>query len=91
MDERLIGHAADEGVDHVDIGDVVELVVLLGEALDVLPESLVGPLPIVVEVPQVPRQSVHTLKVIDKHGTKVSPAVDATRLELLKPCSSQAR
>jgi hypothetical protein len=34
VDERLIGHATDEGIDDVDIGDVGELVVLLGEMLD---------------------------------------------------------
>ena len=51
MDEHLTGHAADEGVDHVGIGDVGELIVLLGEVMDLLPESLIGPLPIVAEVP----------------------------------------
>ena len=44
MDERLVGHAVDEGIDDVDIGDVGELVALLGEMLDVLPEGLVGSL-----------------------------------------------
>jgi hypothetical protein len=51
VDERLAGHAADEGVDHVGVGDVRELVVLLGEVLDVLPEGIIGPLPAVAEVP----------------------------------------
>ena len=51
MDEGLAGHAVDEGVDHVGIGDVGELVALLGKALDVLLEGLIGPLPTVVEVP----------------------------------------
>ena len=51
MDESLAGHVIDEGVDYIGIGDVGELVVLLGEVLDVLPEGLIGPLPIVVEVP----------------------------------------
>jgi len=36
MDERLIGHAVGEGIDHVSIDNVGELVVLLGEALDVI-------------------------------------------------------
>jgi hypothetical protein len=35
-DERLIGSAADEGVDHISVGDVWELIVLLGEALNLL-------------------------------------------------------
>jgi hypothetical protein len=50
MDEHLVGHAADEGVDHAGVGDVRELVVLLGEALDVLSDGLVGPLPTIEEV-----------------------------------------
>ena len=44
VDERLVGHAANEGVDHVGVGDVWELIALLGEALNVLSEGLVGPL-----------------------------------------------
>jgi hypothetical protein len=50
VDERLVGHAIDEGVDHIGVDDVGELVALLGEVLDVLPEGLVNPLPTVVEV-----------------------------------------
>ena len=37
LDERLTGHAIDEGVDYVGIGDVMELIALLREALNVLP------------------------------------------------------
>ena len=51
MDECFIGHATDEGIDHVGVSDVGELIVLLGEALDVLLNGLVSPLPAVVEVP----------------------------------------
>jgi hypothetical protein len=40
MDEHLIGHAADEGVDHISAGDVWELIALLGEALNVLSSAL---------------------------------------------------
>ena len=90
MDERLIGHAADEGVDDVGVGDVGELIALLGETLDVLPEGLVGPLPVVVEVLRVPRPSVCALEVADEDGAKVAPAADAARLELLEPSSSRA-
>jgi hypothetical protein len=50
MDERLAGHAAGECVDHVGIGDVGELIVLLREALDVFSKCLVGPLPAIVQV-----------------------------------------
>ena len=51
MDECLAGHVADEGVDDVDVGDVGELIALLGEMLDVLLEDLIRPLPIVTEIP----------------------------------------
>jgi len=51
VDKRLVGHAVDEGIDDVGVGDVGELIALLGERLDVLLEGLVGPLSIVVEVP----------------------------------------
>jgi hypothetical protein len=51
IDEHLTSHAADEGNNHISVGDVGELIVLLREALDVLLEGLVGPLPTVAEVP----------------------------------------
>ena len=51
MDECLASHATDEGIDHISVGDVGELIALLGEILDVLPEGLIGPLPIIAEVP----------------------------------------
>ena len=66
VDEHLVGHAIDEGVDDVGVGDVGELIALLGKMLDVLPEGLVGPLPVVAEVPQVPRLSVRTLEVANE-------------------------
>ena len=85
VDERLVGHATDEGVDHIGIGDVGELVALLGEALDVLSESPIGPLCVVAEVPRVFGLSVRTLEVPDKDIVEVSLAVDAAGLELLEP------
>jgi hypothetical protein len=51
MDECLASRAADEGVDDVSIGDAGELIALLRETLDVLPEGLVGPLPAVAKIP----------------------------------------
>jgi hypothetical protein len=54
VDECATGHAVDEGIDHVGVGDVWELIALLGEALSVLPEGLIGLLPIVVEILGVP-------------------------------------
>jgi hypothetical protein len=51
VDERLVGRATDEGVDHIYVSDVGELIALLREALDELLEGLIGPLPAIVEVP----------------------------------------
>jgi hypothetical protein len=50
VDKGLAGRVADEGVDDISIGDVGELIVLLGEALNVLLEGLIGPLPTVAEI-----------------------------------------
>jgi hypothetical protein len=38
MAERLIGSATDEGIDHINVSDVWELIALLGEALNLLPK-----------------------------------------------------
>jgi hypothetical protein len=65
MDERLIGHATDEGVDDVGIDDVGGLIALLGKTLDVLIEGLIGPLPAVAKVLRVPGLSV--LLILDTH------------------------
>ena len=86
-DERLTGHATDERVDHVSIGDVWELITLLGEALNVLPEGLVGLLLAVAEIPRVPRVGVGTLEVADEDRIEITLAADAAGLELLEPTS----
>ena len=87
VDKCLAGHAVDEGIDDVGIGDVGELIALLGETLDVLSKGLVGPLPVVAEVPRVPRPSVLTLQVADEDQTEIALAADVARLELLEPSS----
>jgi hypothetical protein len=88
VDEHLAGGVVDEGVDHVGIGDVQELIALLGEVLNVLPKGLIGPLLVVAEVLGVPRAGVGTLEVADKNHTEITPAANAARLELLEPSSS---
>jgi hypothetical protein len=85
MDEHLVGHATDEGIDHVSVGDVWELIAFLGEALNVLLEGLIGPLLADAEILGVPQAGVGTLKVADEDHTEITPAADAARLELLKP------
>jgi hypothetical protein len=51
VDGCLIGHVASEGIDHFGISDVGKLIVLLGEALDVLSKGLISPLPVIAQVP----------------------------------------
>ena len=85
MDERFVGHAADEGVDHIGVGEVWELIALLGEALNVLPKGLIGPLPIVAKIIGVPQVGVGTLEVADEDRTKIAPTADAASLKLLEP------
>jgi hypothetical protein len=51
LDEYLAGHAADEGIDHISIGDVGKLIAFLGEVLEVLLEGIISPLPVVADVP----------------------------------------
>jgi hypothetical protein len=87
VDELLTGHATDEGVDHVGVGDVWELISLLGEELNVLPEGLIGPLLVVAEILGVPRVGVGTLEGADEDCTEIAPVADAARLELFEPSS----
>jgi hypothetical protein len=56
LDENLIGHGTNEGVDDIGVGDVGELIALLGETLDVLLECLIGPLPVVIGSHEFPSQ-----------------------------------
>ena len=54
VNQRFIGHAIDEGIDCLGVGDVGKLIVLLGEVLNVLLEGLIGPLPTVAKILGVP-------------------------------------
>ena len=63
MNQGLAGHPGQEGSYHVSVGDVRELIALLGEAPDVPTEGLTGLLTAVLEVPWVPRTFVHALEV----------------------------
>ena len=55
MNQGLIGHPRQEGSYHVGVGDIRELIALLGEVIDVPMEDLIGLLMVVLEVPWVPR------------------------------------
>ena len=90
MDDRLAGQAVDDGVDYVGVGDVRELIALLGEALNVLLEALIGPFLVVAEILGVPRVGVGTLEVADEDHKEITAAADAARLKLLEPSSGRA-
>jgi hypothetical protein len=90
VDKRLAGRAADEGVDYVGVGDVGELISLLGEALNVLSEGLIGSLPIVAKVLGVCWAGVATLDAADEDRIEITQAVHAVRLKLLEPSFSRA-
>jgi hypothetical protein len=66
VDQGLIGGPQQEGPDHVGVGDVGQLIALLGEMTNVLAESFVRLLPKVLEVPRVPRAHVGALEVTHK-------------------------
>jgi len=51
VDVCLACHTTNKGIDHTGIDDVGELVVLLGEALDILLEGLIIFLHTMVEIP----------------------------------------
>jgi hypothetical protein len=58
QDKCLARRVADEGIDRVSVGDIGELIVLLGEALNILLEGLISPLPTVAKVLRVPLLSI---------------------------------
>ena len=87
MNQRLAGHLGQEGSYHVGVGDVKELVALLGEAPDVPTEGFTGLLVTVLEVPGVPRTLVHALEVPHKDLPQVRPTLDGVGQKVLQPRS----
>ena len=63
MNQQLIGGPEQEGSYNVSIDDIGQLVVLPGEAPDVLTKSFPRLLSTVFEIPQVPRMLVCALEV----------------------------
>jgi hypothetical protein len=62
MDKRLTCRAAGEGIDHIGVSDIGELIALHRAALNVLPEGLIVP-PCNYAGPMSSRLSVRTLEV----------------------------
>ena len=63
MDQGLVGGPRQEGSYDVGVGDIGQLVALSGEAPDVPMEGFIGLLPVVLEVPWVPRALICALEV----------------------------
>ena len=83
--QHLVDGAGDECPDDIGVGDVGELGALLGETPHEVSERLIMLLPATPKVTGVPRAHVCALKVPDKDLDHVSPAMDQTLREVLKP------
>jgi hypothetical protein len=87
--QGLIGGPRQKDPNHVGVGDVGELIALLGEASDVLVESFIRLVPIVLEIPGVPRAYIGALEVTHKDLLKVRPTSNLVGREMLQPCTCQ--
>ena len=76
MDQGFIGRPGQKGSYHVGIGDVRELVALLGEVPDVPAEGFIGLLAVVLEVPWVSKVFVRALKVPHKDLPQIHPTLN---------------
>ena len=83
MNQGLVGHPGQEGSYHVGVGDIRELIALLGEAPDVPAEGLTGLLTTVLEVPWVPRALVCALEVSHKDLLQIRPTLDCVGQQVL--------
>jgi len=87
MNQRLVGSTGQEGSYNVGVGDVRELIALLGEAPDVPTEGLTGLLMVVLEVPWVPWELVCALEVAHKDLLQIHPILDCVRRQVFQPRS----
>ena len=83
MNQRLAGHPRQERSYHVGVGDIRELISLLGEASDVPTEGLTDLLTVVLEVPWVPRAFVRALEVSHKDLLQIRPTLDCVGRQVL--------
>ena len=89
MNQSLVGSPRHEGSYNVGVGDVRELVALLGEAPDVPVEGLTGLLTVVLEVPWVPTVLVCALEVPHKDLLQIHPTLDRIGRQVFQPRSCQ--
>ena len=87
MNQGLTGSPRQESSYNVSDGDVRQLVVLPGEALDVPTEGFSGLLLAVFEIPWVPRMIVRALEVLHEDLFQVRPTLDSVMRKVFQPCS----
>ena len=88
VNQGLIGGPRQESSYNVIIGDVRQLIALLGEASDVPMEGFSGLLLAVFEIPWVPRMLVRALEVSHEDLFLVCPTLDSVGRKLFQPCLS---
>jgi hypothetical protein len=89
VDQGLTGGPQQEGPNHVGVSNVGQLIALSGETSDILTKSFIRLLPIVLEVPGVPRTYIGALEVTHKVLLKVHPTSNLVGWEMLYPCMCQ--
>jgi hypothetical protein len=85
MHDRLVGHPLYEGTNHIGVLHIGEVIALLGEAADVLAESLTCLLPTNPQVPGIPWAHVGALEVANEDVFVATPGVDPTYRQVLDP------
>ena len=87
MNQRLIGGPKQESSYNIGVGNVRQLVALLGEASDVPMKGFSRLLSTVLEIPWVPRVLVCALEVSHKDLLQVCPTLDYVGRKVFQPCS----
>ena len=83
VDYVLTGGPRQEGSDDVGVSDIRQLVALLGEALDILTESLFELLLTIFQILGVPRAHVGALEVSHKDLLQVRPTLNLVGRKVL--------
>jgi hypothetical protein len=87
LDQGLPGSTGEQSPDNVCVDDVGKVVALLGEASDVLTQSLTVRLLAALEIPRVARSGIGALKVSHEHLLKLSPIANAIGWKVFEPSS----
>ena len=87
MNHGLVGGPRQEGSYDVGIGDVGQLIALLGEVPDLPTKSFPGLLSTVFEIPWVPKTLVRALEVPHENLFQVCPTLDSFGRKVFQPYS----